>query len=122
MAEVLGALFTGAAGVLVLILGVVFARGKLSMNAWVGIRFPSTTVNEEIWQASHQAASGWIILAGVGPLVTAVLALIFGDPDGVWTLVGMLLLLAFILVAGAVASKEAKKVAAAQETTPGAMR
>ncbi|WP_218219992.1 SdpI family protein [Nesterenkonia sp. Act20] len=104
---VFGVLLT-AAGLLTSWLGFTCRDGKLPMNALVGIRIPSTMVDAETWARSHQAAWGWIVTAGAGPVFSGLALLVLGEGGGLWAIGGALWLLVFIIGASVVASRAAR--------------
>lgn len=84
---------TAAVGMLFAALGDKF--GELPQNRLLGIRFPWTLANREVWSRTHRL-HGWLIaLAGVG---TAAFALITRSPSS--PIFGALVMVAFVLLAG----------------------
>ncbi|MGJ9404836.1 SdpI family protein [Nesterenkonia aurantiaca] len=95
------------AGVLTTLLAFACRRGTLPLNAFVGIRIPSTTADAETWVRAHRAAWRWIAIAGAGPVFSGTLLLFQGDESGLAVIAGTLWLLGFIIGASVVASAAA---------------
>ena len=96
-------------GVLTTVLAFACRRGTLPLNAFVGIRIPSTTVDAETWVRAHRAAWRWIAIAGAGPVFSGLFLMVQGEESGAWVLVGALWLLGFILAASVIASRAARE-------------
>lgn len=97
-----------SAGMLTTALAFACRRGTLPLNAFVGIRIPSTTIDSETWVRAHRSAWRWIAIAGAGPVFSGVFLLVQGDESGIWVSAGTLWLLGFILAASVVASRAAR--------------
>ena len=67
-------ILSGFSGLVVVALGRLAAAGKLPRNLFAGIRIPSTLSSDEAWQAGHQAAVSALTVAGLGPVMTALIA------------------------------------------------
>lgn len=97
---------------LVHVLGVRAADGRLGRNQMVGIRLPATLSSDEAWRAGHKAArrSTGIGAAGMG-LAGLLAVLLHGSKTGFVTsvLVGAAWLLVWVCIG-------AKKAAAAAES------
>jgi hypothetical protein len=61
-------------GAILVVVGRLAATCRLPRNVLVGIRIPSTMRSDEAWRSGHLAAASALTVAGVGPVVTAVIA------------------------------------------------
>lgn len=107
-----------SAGVLTTVLAFACRRGTLPLNAYVGIRIPSTTVDSATWVRAHRAAWPWIAVAGAGPVFAGLFLLVQGDENGIGVIAGTFWLLGFIISASVVASRAGRdaRVAASPKT------
>lgn len=87
-------------GVVVLVLmGVYGAQGRIKPNEFFGIRTRFTRSSDAAWYAVHEASARWSILAGIALLPAVVLTPFLSSPNGQLiallapTIVGMALLL-----------------------------
>jgi hypothetical protein len=92
-------LIFGVAGVLVIVLGIPLALGKVGPNPWYGFRLPATLRHRDIWYAVNAQAGRDLVATGVLLLVVVmVVGRLAGlAPDAA------ALLYALVLIAGAVA-------------------
>ncbi|MDO5727877.1 MAG: SdpI family protein [Bowdeniella nasicola] len=97
-------------GVTIVGLGAASKAERLPINSIIGIRIPSTMVDNATWIRSHRAAWAWICIAGLGLTLAGVLVLATKDESGLWAMSGTAWLLAFIGIATAVASHAARNV------------
>jgi len=65
---------SGFSGLVVVVLGLMAATGRLPRNLFAGIRIPSTMRSDEAWRAGHQAAVSALTVGGLGPVLTALVA------------------------------------------------
>ncbi|RKN11970.1 SdpI family protein [Streptomyces radicis] len=65
------ALALTVAGVLLLALGLLPQRGKLSRNAFLGIRTVRALESDETWRTMHRVAGPWVTAGGVLLLLVA---------------------------------------------------
>lgn len=65
---------SGFGGLVVVVLGRMAAQGRLPRNLFAGIRIPSTMRSDEAWRAGHEAAVSALTVAGLGPMLTALVA------------------------------------------------
>ncbi|RBM19064.1 SdpI family protein [Streptomyces sp. PT12] len=65
------ALALTVAGVLLLALGLLPQRGKLSRNAFLGIRTVRALESDEAWRTMHRVAGPWVTAGGVLLLLVA---------------------------------------------------
>lgn len=52
------------AGALLVWLSWIASQRRLPPNRWAGIRLRSTTASDEAWYVAHEAAAGWLGVAG----------------------------------------------------------
>ena len=60
-------------GLIVMVVGRMAATGRLPRNLFAGIRLPSTMRSDEAWRAGHEAAASALMVAGIVPVVTAII-------------------------------------------------
>lgn len=88
----------GVAGVLLIVLGIPLALGKVGPNPWYGFRLPATLKHRDIWYAVN-AQAGWDLVA-TGVLLLIVV-LVVGRMAGVAPDAAALVY-AVVLIAGAI--------------------
>jgi len=102
-----------AAGVLVWIIAVRGADGRLEKNWVAGIRTRATMRSDKAWLAAHREALGPNKLAALGSVVTG-LAMIVLRPEGIGfalIMIGGAILLTSLVIYGAVLGNRAAKEA-----------
>lgn len=102
-----------AAGLLVSAIGWLAKTDRLPRNGMAGIRLPSTMKSDEAWFAGHRAGSLPLVVAGIGPVVVLVIALIADlDLHGDLALLGIDLVwfLIWVTLATVRANRAAKAV------------
>ncbi len=102
-------------GLTIIGLGAASKAERLPINSIIGIRIPSTMVDNATWIRSHRAAWAWISLAGLGLTLAGVLVLATSDESGLWAMAGTAWLLVFLGIATASASHAARNVAETKE-------
>lgn len=75
-----GAVFS-AAGVVLLVMAALGAKGTLPRNGFAGIRTHKTMASDEAWNVGHRAAAGYTAVAGVASIGGGVAALFVADND-----------------------------------------
>jgi uncharacterized membrane protein len=66
-------LVVGVAGVALVTVGVIGARGKLPRNSWVGLRTPATMASDAAFTAANRAAAVPVAIMGGAAVVGAAL-------------------------------------------------
>lgn len=102
-------------GLIVIALGRLAKAGRLPRNVFAGIRIPSTMRSDEAWLAGHRAAAWDLTIAGLGPIVLAVVAGTgkpAGDRQKVMSQIGTAWLLGWLGVAVVRADRAARAVRA----------
>lgn len=64
-------------GAVLVALGRLSAVGRLPRNLLAGIRIPSTMRSNEAWLAGHHAAASALTAAGFGPIMAAVVTVVW---------------------------------------------
>lgn len=87
------------------------ARGKVSVNGGAGIRIRSVMASQEAWVKGHRAARPWLHLAAAALATTALVSMVAERRTAdIALLVGMLVALGDVVVAGVVAHRAASAV------------
>ena len=113
MANMSRAIRSGLAGLIVVALGRMAAKGRLPRNVFAGIRIPSTLRSDDSWRAGHLAAASALTAAGFGPLVAAIAVAAKNpgrDAETVLLRIGNWWLLAWLGLATVQASRAARAV------------
>ncbi len=98
-------------GVLVGWLGWLGRNGRLTRNAWAGIRTRTTMQSDGTWTAAHRAGGGWIIVGGIVMIATGVAMLLTDDDTtaSIVALVGTFGLFVLVLIGGWLGQQAAKR-------------
>jgi hypothetical protein len=93
------------------------SSSRLPITHWAGIRFPSTMKSQTTWVAAHRAALRHVLMSGIAVLPVATTLLFFlRDHTMVIASIEMafvLVMLAWVIIAGAIGVKAAKAAEAA---------
>ncbi|MDR1513429.1 MAG: SdpI family protein [Propionibacteriaceae bacterium] len=93
------------------------STGRLPMTHWAGIRFPSTMKSKTTWVAAHRAARRHVLMSGIAVLPVATTLLFFLSDDDlmipIMELALVLVMLVWVIVAGAVGAEAAREADAA---------
>lgn len=103
------ALLLLGAGVLTVVTGLLFRRGKLPRNWFLGLRTPSTLRSDDAWRAAHEAAGSLIAVSGILLGATGVLVLLTDPADDTVFLAGSGTAVAVLLVAGVLGVRATKE-------------
>lgn len=88
------------------------ADGRMGVNGWAGIRTPTILTNEQTWLAGHKAAKK-ASLVGIFGAIASVLAAIFvpnGELQSMMLIASCIILLAGLIVGTYKGTKAAKLV------------
>jgi len=98
------------AGILVLVVSELAARGRLGINSLAGIRTGALMMSDEAWTAGHRAARIPMGLAGLVIFVAGALALLLrldGEATGTLVLASSAAALILVLIGAMVANRAA---------------
>jgi hypothetical protein len=108
------------AGIVLLLAGIIVvgaaeatASGRLGINGLVGIRFGALLMSDRAWHLGHRAARLPLDLAGGVLALAGVLVLtlpISEEATGIFVLVSSVLVIALLILAAVIASREANRV------------
>jgi uncharacterized membrane protein len=60
-----GGIAMAVGGGILVLLGVLARMGVLTRQRVVGLRTEATMASDEAWQAAHQSAAIWVVVAGI---------------------------------------------------------
>ncbi len=76
-----------------LFIGIGYMMGKAKRNFFIGIRTPWTLSSETVWDETHKLGSKLFMLGGAATIISA-----FLGENGVWLMLGAILIAAFVPV------------------------